>query len=65
MLQKFNFNEEELKETTKEGTLPKVEDRHWSIVYLYHTPLVDKVGWGIYKITKEGHDILDNPRLRI
>ena len=56
----FKFNESELNEKTKGGTINRVEDRvNWTIQYFRKSKLIETVTRGNYQITSRGEKVFN------
>ena len=56
----FKFNESDLNEKTKGGTINRVEDRvNWTIQYFRKSKLIETVTRGNYQITSRGEKVLN------
>ena len=59
LIENMNFSNEDLRETTKSGSVLRYQDRiSWTLVYLKKAGMIESEGNGLYKITKLGKDLL-------
>ena len=56
----YNYSDDELKERLSSGKKLIDNNISWSITYLFHAKTIERVGWGKYRITQRGKDILNS-----
>lgn len=56
----YDYSDDELKERLSSGKNLIDNNINWSITYLFHAKTIERVGWGKYRITQRGKDLLNS-----